>query len=129
MVSDGAIAFRLEVLHGIQIRNVNASPIWGWAFLTILVNVHSKEQSIDTMNLLEQSNALRANRVLSGAATTTIPLMHLGYSVQSTELGQSQKDQKQNGQLVTYLFPNKMFLFGIRHDTDRKMLSPVNLAY
>jgi hypothetical protein len=58
VVSCRTIALRFKVLHRVQVRNVNPTLVRSRTLVSIFVDVHREQKCINSVYLLEKSNAL-----------------------------------------------------------------------
>ena len=78
LVIDGsAEATRLEIVDRVEVGDIDASTIGSRTIMSVLVDVHTKEEYINTMNLLKEKDALCTNGVLGWAALLLVSLEHL----------------------------------------------------
>lgn len=77
VIDSRAVATRLKVVDRVEVRDVDASAVGGWAIMPILVDVNAKQKDVNTVNLLEQENALCADREVQGTALLLVTLEHL----------------------------------------------------
>ena len=77
VIDSCAEATRLKVVDRVEVRDVDASAVGGWAIMPVLVDVHAKQKDVNAVNLLEQENALCADREVRGTALLLVTLEHL----------------------------------------------------
>lgn len=59
----------LEVLDGVQVRDYHPSSIWRWARVSILVDVHEKDQDFNAISRLEHGKASAHDHKQQGRST------------------------------------------------------------
>jgi hypothetical protein len=101
MIRDGAKAFRLKVLDRVKIGNEHPSSVGIGATVSILVDIHSKQNDIHTIYFLKEHYTFRSIRELGRVAAFDVTLVHL-------------------------LF-HSMFLFHIAHNSHRQIMCFLNL--
>jgi hypothetical protein len=77
LVGHGSVALGLKMLNRVQVRNINSSSVRGGAIMTVLVDIHSEEESVNTVNLLKQRNAFTSDWKLGWASICRVSLKHL----------------------------------------------------
>jgi len=77
MIRVGSVFTWLKVIDTVQVRNINPPAIRSWAVLIVLINVHTKNYYIDTVNSLKEEYAFCSNCKLFGISTILITFKHL----------------------------------------------------
>jgi hypothetical protein len=77
LIGHRSVAFGLKMLNRVQVRNVDSSSVRGGAIMTVLVDIHGEDKSINTVNLLKQRNAFASDWKLGRASICRVSLKHL----------------------------------------------------
>mmetsp|Transcript_3872 Transcript_3872/g.10916 ORF Transcript_3872/g.10916 Transcript_3872/m.10916 type:complete len:576 (+) Transcript_3872:401-2128(+) len=63
-------------MDAVQVRHVDATLVGGWIVFSVFVHVESKEDDVDSIDVLEDDDALAAEGELVGILLVSIPLLH-----------------------------------------------------
>jgi hypothetical protein len=77
LIGHSSVALGFKMLHRVQVRNIDSSSVRGGAIMTVLVNIHSEDKSVNTVNLLKQRNAFASDWKLGRASICRVSLKHL----------------------------------------------------
>mmetsp|Transcript_4262 Transcript_4262/g.11835 ORF Transcript_4262/g.11835 Transcript_4262/m.11835 type:complete len:350 (+) Transcript_4262:1351-2400(+) len=77
VVDGGAEAPRLEVVDRVEVGDVDPSTIRCRAVMVVFIDIHTKEEDVNSMNGLEEKDALGTDRELRGVSALGVALVHL----------------------------------------------------